>query len=241
MDTEFTLPCGVKLMNRICKAAMTERLSSNNYLPNKAHYALYKQWAEGGSGLLLTGNIMVDKNFLESAGNIALEDDLYFKNHREEITTAIKDWISVSTSRGAHFWPQIGHPGRQANKITSSPCVSASDVQLHFLGLHTKPRPLLISEIDDLVEKFTFVAQLFQSCGASGCQVHAAHGYLVSQFLSPLTNKRTDEYGGSIENRSRLLIRIVRSIRQKCGPGFAISVKLNSSDFQKGGFDVSCK
>jgi 2,4-dienoyl-CoA reductase-like NADH-dependent reductase (Old Yellow Enzyme family) len=104
------------------------------------------------------------------------------------------------------------------------------------LGLFNKPKALKKEEIHDIINRYVKTASLCKKAGFTGIQVHAAHGYLLSQFLSPITNKRNDEFGGNIENRSRILFEIIRKIRKEVGSQFPISVKLNSSDFQRGGF-----
>ena len=115
---------------------------------------------------------------------------------------------------------------------------SASDVQLAIPGNRFgKPSPLTKAEIADLVERFAIASKACKDAGFTGVQIHGAHGYLISQFLSPRANLRTDEYGGSLENRARFLLEIVAAVRSAVGPSFPIGVKLNSADFQKGGFE----
>ncbi|MEM6724465.1 MAG: NADH:flavin oxidoreductase/NADH oxidase family protein [Bacteroidota bacterium] len=228
LNQALTLPCGAVIKNRLCKAAMTERLSRSDYKANELHYTLYERWAKGQSGIMITGNIMVDKRSMESAGNIALEDT----SGMEEL----KKLASIGTSEGHHFWVQISHSGRQTTRFVNPNPVSASDVQLKKMGLFNQPRPLPVEEIQELIQRFRFTAEHCKKAGFTGIQIHAAHGYLISQFLSPTTNKRTDQYGGSIENRARLLLEVLAACREAVGPEYPISVKLNSADFQRGGF-----
>ncbi|MEO1434907.1 MAG: NADH:flavin oxidoreductase/NADH oxidase family protein [Bacteroidota bacterium] len=228
LTTELHLPCGAVIKNRLCKSAMTERLSRSDYKANDLHFQLYERWAKGHAGIMVTGNIMVDKRSMESAGNIALEDT----SGLEELTKLAR----IGTAQGQHFWVQISHPGRQTMKLVNARPVSASDVQLKKMGLFNKPRPMTLDEIQDLIQRYRFTAEQCKIAGFTGIQIHAAHGYLVSQFLSPTTNKRTDQYGGPIENRARLLLEILAACREVVGPEFPIGVKLNSADFQRGGF-----
>ncbi|MCB1164768.1 MAG: NADH:flavin oxidoreductase/NADH oxidase family protein [Leptospiraceae bacterium] len=231
MLQELRLKCGQTLPNRLAKAAMTERVAGANHNPNRYHVQLYKQWAANNPapGLMISGNIMIDRSSLESAGNVVLEDDRGM--------TALRQWTSTAKSGGSKFWAQISHSGRQTSRLINLHPRSASAVQLHEKGLYGKPRALSEKEIQDLIGRFARTASLCVEGGFDGVQVHAAHGYLLSQFLSPITNQRTDDWGGSLENRARFLLEAVRAVRKAVGANVALAVKLNSADFQKGGFD----
>ncbi|WP_422360440.1 NADH:flavin oxidoreductase/NADH oxidase family protein [Reichenbachiella sp.] len=221
------LPCGAVLKNRLAKAAMTERFTNGDLKPNKKHYNLYENWSKQGSGLLITGNVMLERSHLESAGNVVM---------KEAFLPELKKWAKAATSGGNHCWTQISHSGRQTSIFNNLRPSSASNVKLKKLGFFAKPRALEVNEIQELIDKYASAAELSKRAGFTGVQIHAAHGYLISQFLSPITNKRTDEWGGSLENRTRFLFEIVKVTRGKVGFQFPIGVKLNSSDFQKGGF-----
>lgn len=229
INTPFTLPSGEILKNRIAKAALTERLSDASHLPNQKHYQLYETWAKGGAGLLISGNIMIDERYLEAAGNIAA--------HRLSPEAPFKKWTQNVSEYGNAFWAQLNHPGRQAILFSTTKPLSASDVHLKKNGMFGKPRAMTGEEVEDVINRFVQSANFCRRVGFTGVQIHAAHGYLLSQFLSPRTNKRTDQWGGSIENRSRLLLTIVERMRALVGNEFSISVKLNSADFQRGGFE----
>ena len=224
----FTLPCGAVLGNRVAKAALTERLANSDHLPNSLHYTLYDHWAKNKPGMMLTGNIMVDKRYVESNGNVVIEEETSIDRFME--------WTQLVRSHGQHFWAQLNHAGRQASIFATRHPVSASDVQLKKMGLFAKPVPLAESGIEDVIERFVYASTFCQEAGFTGVQFHAAHGYLVNQFLSPKTNIRNDKWGGSIENRARILFKIVELSRKQLGNNFPISVKLNSADFQRGGF-----
>lgn len=220
----LALPCGATLKNRLAKAAMTEGIAASDNRATNEHMRLYNRWAQGGAGLLLTGNVQIDRRFLERPGNVAVDNN----GGLGELAAYAK----AGSENGAHIWMQINHPGRQAGTGLAQ-FVSPSE--------NTKPgreglaRALESAEIDDIIARFVHVAKVAQDTGFTGVQVHAAHGYLLSQFLSPLTNRRTDKWGGSLENRARALLEVVRSIRAAVGADFPVSVKLNSADFQKGG------
>lgn len=224
----LVLPCGETIPNRICKAAMTEGIANIHDQPTDKHQVLYQQWSEGGAGLLISGNVMVDRRYLERAGNVVIEQGADL--------SPIKDWTAAATKNGNQFWAQISHPGRQCPRLVNLTPVSPSDVQLHMVGNFGKPKPLTETEIDNIITRFATTAKLCKEGGFTGVQIHSAHGYLLSQFLSPHTNRREDKWGGTLENRARLLLTIIRVVREQVGDDFPIAVKLNSSDFQKGGF-----
>ncbi len=224
------LPCGQAVPNRILKSAMTEGLADASDNATEQHQELYRRWSLGGAGLLLTGNVMIDRRHLEKAGNVVIED--------ESGLAALSAWASAGQENGNQLWMQLSHPGRQCAKLNNKHPVSASDVQLHLAGGFGKPRALTEPEIEDVIQRFASSAKIAQKAGFSGVQLHAAHGYLISQFLSPVTNRRTDQWGGSLQNRARLLLKAIAATRQAVGPAFPVSVKLNSADFQKGGFTL---
>lgn len=230
----FTLPCGVTIPNRLCKAAMTEGLADSKLHATARHATLYKRWAEGGSGILITGNVMIDRRVLERPGNVAI--DPAPATGEPEGMDALRAWARAGTCAGNQLWMQISHAGRQSPRYVTSEPMGPSEVQLDLMGNYAKPRALLEAEILDFIERFANVARIAKEAGFTGVQVHAAHGYLISSFLSPVTNLRTDRWGGPIENRARFLIEAVRAVRNKVGPSFPVSVKLNSDDFRKGGF-----
>ena len=228
LNSELRLPCGVALKNRLVKSAMTERISSRAYEPTEGHELLYRSWASTGAGLLITGNVTIDRIHLESAGNVCLDD--------EAMIPKLQAWSDAGKESGNHVWVQISHAGRQTNKFSSLQPLAPSEIQLKKLGLFGRPKAMTEADIEDVISRFVRAALIAKKSGFTGVQFHAAHGYLLSQFLSPRTNVRDDKWGGSIENRSRLLMRIIRETRETVGPGFPISVKMNSSDFQRGGF-----
>ena len=225
----LVLPCGATLPNRFGKSAMTEGLADADDRATKRHQTLYGRWSDGGAGLLITGNVMVDRRYLERPGNVVFDGN----GGMDEL----RDWAAAGTRAGNQLWMQIGHPGRQCTRMSSSHPVSASPVKMRgMMGLMAAPRALEASEIRDVIRRFSRVAKAAKDSGFSGVQVHSAHGYLCSQFLSPRTNQRTDEWGGPLENRARLLREIVAAVRDAVGSAFPLGVKLNSADFQKGGF-----
>ena len=232
LEQSLPLPSGGKLKNRIAKAAMTEGLADAANRATPRLDRLYKRWAEGGAGLLLTGNVMVDRRYLERPGNVAIDGP-----QSDEQLEALRRWASAAREAGADIWMQISHAGRQSPKIVATEPVAPSVVELGLPGgTFARPRALAADEIEGIVERFVHTASVAKQTGFTGVQIHAAHGYLISEFLNPLVNQRDDDWGGSLENRARLLLRVLRGVRARLGSGYPVSVKLNSSDFQKGGF-----
>lgn len=228
----ISLPCGAVLSNRFAKAAMTEGLAGRLGVPGEELCRLYKIWSDGGAGMLLSGNIMVDRHHLERPGNVVIDrpPDL-------EMRQALKRWANSATRKGNHFWAQISHAGRQTQKMVNAKPKAPSAVKLALPGgQFGEPVELNCGEIEDIISRFGICAAAVKEAGFTGVQVHAAHGYLLSQFLSPRSNRRTDEFGGALANRGRPLLAIIEEIRSTVGPDYPISVKLNSADFQKGGF-----
>ena len=232
VDEAFSLPNGQSFRNRIAKAAMTEGLAFRDGLPNAAHETLYRRWADRGCGLLLTGNVLIDRLHLERPGNVIVDGPL-----TAEGKAAWARWAAAATAGGTQAWVQISHAGRQTQKSVNPSPKAPSAVPLALPGgQFGVPVPLTGAEIRDLIARWANAAVVSREAGFTGVQLHAAHGYLISQFLSPLVNRREDEWGGALENRARLLIEAVKAVRAAVGNDFTLSVKLNSADFQKGGF-----
>lgn len=232
LTTPLTLPCGLEIPNRIAKAAMTEGLAEINGQAGERIARAYRTWAGGGSGLLLTGNIMVDARYRERPANVIVDGE-----QDEAGRAGLRRFAEASRAGGGAVIAQISHAGRQSPKAIAAEPVGPSALAMKMPGgLFGKPRALTVDEIYEIIGRFSISAGELCAAGFDGVQVHAAHGYLVSEFLNPLANRRDDEWGGSLENRARLLIEIVKAVRGAIGPDKALSVKLNSSDFQKGGF-----
>jgi 2,4-dienoyl-CoA reductase-like NADH-dependent reductase (Old Yellow Enzyme family) len=236
MDTilaqTLTLPCGAVLPNRLAKAAMTEGLATPDGLPTEALERLYGMWSDGGSGMLLSGNIQIDADHLERPGNVVIDCE-----PDETMRSALASWAAAATRNGNHFWAQVSHAGRQTQSNVNPHPKAASAVKVGLPGgQFGEPVALTIPEIEEIVRRFGICAAAVKAAGFTGVQIHAAHGYLLSGFLSPRTNQRTDQYGGELANRARALLEIVAEVRAAVGPDFPVAVKLNSADFQKGGF-----
>ena len=232
LEKEIMLPNGTRLSNRIAKSAMSENLSNKYHEPTPCLIKAYKKWGQSGAGLLITGNIMIDSTAIGEPRNVVVEDRKNFN--------LLKEWAKTVEDTGTHLWPQINHPGRQAMEPINADLVAPSAVPLTYGGRRKAPkkipRALKEDEILKLIQAFANTASILKDAGFTGVQIHGAHGYLVSQFLSPHANIREDKWGGSLANRARFVIEVYRAIRERVGSDFPIGIKLNSADFQKGGF-----
>lgn len=230
LSQPLTLPCGAVIKNRLLKSAMSEALGTRDgaATPELAH--LYGAWADGGIGLCITGNVMIDLAALGEPGNVVIEDERHLP--------ALKRWAQAATRNSTQAWVQLNHPGKQApkglNKETVAPSVVPfrDDMKAYF----STPRELNDAQVRALVERFGKAAGIVKKAGFSGVQIHGAHGYLVSQFLSPHHNCRTDAWGGTPERRRHFVLEVYRAMRKAVGPRFPVGIKLNSADFQRGGF-----
>ena len=232
LSQSLSLPCGVVIPNRITKAAMTEGLATPQGVPTPELERLYRMWSEGGAGLLLSGNIQVDADHLERPGNVIID-----REPDAAMGAALASWAGAATVNGNHFWAQISHAGRQTQKLVNPHPKAPSAVKVDLPGgQFGQPVALTTAEIEDIVRRFGVCAAAVKEAGFTGVQVHAAHGYLLSQFLSPRSNLRTDQYGGELAHRAKILLDCVAAAREAVGPDFPVAVKLNSADFQKGGF-----
>jgi 2,4-dienoyl-CoA reductase-like NADH-dependent reductase (Old Yellow Enzyme family) len=230
--------------NRFLKGAMTERISSwdpENLevrgVPSSNLINLYRRWGEGGIGLILTGNIMIEYDHLEAAGNPIIPRGSAFSGERFD---AFKQMATESKKHGSLIVAQVSHPGRQVEQRIQKNPISASDVQLEgdVMGMKfAKPRAATKEDIANIIEGFAHAAEYLEKAGYDGIELHGAHGYLIAQFLSPTTNKRTDGYGGSIENRARIIVEIAAEIRKRVSKSFVVGIKLNSVEFQDQGFN----
>jgi 2,4-dienoyl-CoA reductase-like NADH-dependent reductase (Old Yellow Enzyme family) len=230
LEQKLKLPCGVEIKNRIAKSAMSEIMGDRNHQPTDALVRLYDRWASGGVGLLITGNVMIDKKALGEPRNVVIDE-----NSDMEM---LKQWAEGGKKKDTHIWVQLNHPGRQSPAFLSSEPVAPSAVpyKSSLKYAFNTPRELTEEEIKTLIQKFARSASIVKEAGFTGVQIHGAHGYLVSQFLSPVYNQRSDKWGGNIIGRMRFVLEIYRAMRNQVGPDFPIGIKINSSDFNRLGF-----
>lgn len=230
LSQPLTLKTGSVIPNRFAKSAMSETLGTIDNRVTRELVTLYRTWAEGGTGLSITGNVMVDRRHIGEPQNVVLED--------ERDLVLLRAWADAGKTGGNQIWMQLNHPGKQSPKMLNSDTVAPSAIPFkkELRGMFATPRALTGTEIEEIVLRFARSAAIAEKAGFDGVQIHGAHGYLVSQFLSPHHNQRTDEWGGSPENRMRFVLEVYRAIRAVTGDGFNVGIKLNSADFQRGGF-----
>ncbi|KAI0433931.1 hypothetical protein F5Y09DRAFT_350060 [Xylaria sp. FL1042] len=229
--------CGNTANNRFLKSAITERMATwhptnleKRGVPTKELVNVYKRWGEGGFGIMITGNIMIEPDHLEAQGNLIIPRSASFSGDRFE---AYQTLALASRQSGTLFLAQLSHPGRQTYSCQRYP--ARGGIPRRYLG---KPQAMEQEDIDRVIEGFAHAAEYSYKAGFDGVQLHAAHGYLLAQFLAHTTNKRTDAYGGSLANRARLIFEISNAIRSRVPKKFMLGIKLNSVEFQEGGFST---
>jgi 2,4-dienoyl-CoA reductase-like NADH-dependent reductase (Old Yellow Enzyme family) len=230
LSQPLTLPNGAVIKNRLFKSAMSETLGTSGGAATPELARLYQAWADGGIGLCVTGNVMIDRGARGEPGNVVIEDPQHL--------AALKAWARAATRNGTQCWVQLNHPGRQAPRGLNRETVAPSAVPFRdeMQAFFATPRALTRAEVRALINRFGKAARIVKKAGFSGVQIHGAHGYLVSQFLSPQSNQRTDDWGGTPEKRRRFVLAVYQAMRKAVGPDFPIGIKLNSADFQRGGF-----
>jgi 2,4-dienoyl-CoA reductase-like NADH-dependent reductase (Old Yellow Enzyme family) len=223
LANSLTLPCGGVLKNRIAKSAMSDSLGDGAGDPTIDQIRLYERWAKGGLALSIIGEVQGTPHFAEKPGNLILNSH----SDREQL----EKLATAGAADNALLWLQLGHAGAMADAPISRPKGPSA---LELPGLTCGE--LSLDEIHALPAEFARTASLAKELGFGGVELHAAHGFLLNQFLSPLFNKRTDAYGGALQNRMRLLLEVIGAVRSAVGPGYPVGIKLNATDQLEGGF-----
>ena len=237
LSKELQLSNGVTLSNRIAQSAMTAHLATGAGAPSWQLIEAYRRFAVSGASLIISGNVMVNGWSLEAPRNVVIEDERHMPQLRR--------WAATTAGSDARLILQLSLPGRQTQRGLAlagrrQDVATASAVPLSIGGpLFTPPRALSDLEIRQIIGQFASAARIAAEAGFAGVQIHAAHGYLLSQFLSPLVNQRTDQWGGSVHNRMRMVIEVVRAVRSVTPQSFLLTVKMTVSDFQPDGFDTA--
>lgn len=229
LERPFELPNGSVIPNRLAKGALSEGLGRRELTPGARIKNLYRRWSGSGLGLVITGNVMVERTGIGEPGNVLVED----RSSLDDLA----DWASTAKAGGSGAWVQINHAGRQTPRtLVPNPVAPSAVAVPGTAGVFAQPRELTSREIEELIQRYATTAAIVTEAGFDGVQIHGAHGYLVSQFLSPLSNQRTDAWGGTPEKRRRFVIELFRAVRSAVGPSTPVAIKLNSADFQRGGF-----
>ncbi|KAF4343749.1 NADH oxidase [Fusarium beomiforme] len=244
VSNPLELPCGLTLPNRLVKAALAEEMADRQNLPTTAQMErTYGAWADGGWGMIMTGNVQIDDHYLGGFGDCAINGNL----SEDQVIEAYKKFVGICRRKGTPTIMQINHPGRQSpigagNKSFFAKNIAPSAVPLD-MGSHPIskmisafvfgcPKEMTIVDIEDVVKRFANTARIAAAAGFDGVEIHAAHGYLLSQFLSAKTNKRNDAYGGSPAARAKIIVEVVKAIRAVTPPNFCVGLKMNSADHQ---------
>ncbi len=201
---------------------MSDSLADGEGNPTETQIRLYERWAEGGAAVSFVGEVQGDPRFPEKPGNLVLGA------HSNQ--NLLRLLTRRAVIEGAHLWPQLGHAGALSHLPISQPRgPSAIDIEgLQCAGMS-------IDKIRELPDMYARAALHAKTVGFSGILIHAGHGFLLSQFLSPLFNHRSDGYGGSIEARSRIVFEVINEVRRAVGPLFPVGIRLNSTDQLEGG------
>ncbi|MGX9355481.1 NADH:flavin oxidoreductase/NADH oxidase family protein [Roseobacteraceae bacterium S113] len=223
LNRPLSLPSGATLKNRIAKSAMSDSLGDGSGNPTRDQVSLYERWAKGGLALSIIGEVQATPHFAEKPGNLVLNAHSDMKQ--------LERLAKAGATNGAHLWLQLGHAGAMADAPISTPKGPSA---LDLPGLRCGA--LTLDEIHALPAEFARTAELAKKLGFGGVELHAAHGFLLSQFLSPLFNKRDDAYGGSVQNRMRLAFEVIEAVRKAVGSEYPIGIKLNATDQIEGGF-----
>jgi 2,4-dienoyl-CoA reductase-like NADH-dependent reductase (Old Yellow Enzyme family) len=219
----------LKLKNRLVRSATWEGMCDPDGRPSAKLIDYYKTLVKGGIGLIITGYTYVSPEGKQLPGKMGIYTDK-FKNDFKRLTQAVHDL-------GGKIAIQLVHAGGQADpKAAGRVPVAPSGVA--FPSFPQVPQPLSVLEIEAITDSFAKAARRAMEWGFDGVQIHGAHGYLVGQFLSPLTNQRTDAYGGSLENRSRFLFDIFDKIRIQTGKSYPVFIKMNGSDNIENGWSA---
>ena len=222
LQQPLELPSGTTLKNRLAKSAMSDSLGNGAGDSTESQARLYERWAEGGVALSMVGEVQGDHRYPEKPGNLVLGT--------RSNNQALQSLASRGTVTGAHLWPQLGHAGALSHSPISHP---KGPSPLDLEGL--KCSGLTIEEIHALPAMYAKAALHSKEVGFSGILIHAGHGFLLSQFLSPLFNHRTDGYGGSVEARFQIVLEVITAVRVAVGPEFPLGIRINSTDKLEGG------
>jgi 2,4-dienoyl-CoA reductase-like NADH-dependent reductase (Old Yellow Enzyme family) len=213
----------MKLRNRIVKSATVENMATLAGMPTADTRRFYERLANGGAGLLITGFAYVN----QAGQSMALQNGI----HVDGVVPGWREIADAVHERGAKIAMQIAHGGRQTNVKELGGRQAAAPSAVPNLLYFTRPRAMTEEEIWQTIRDFGAAAGRVKAAGFDAVQIHAAHGYLISGFLSPLINRRRDDWGGDRERRFRFLAEVYRAVRQEVGPDFPVLCKLNMDEF----------
>ena len=211
----------MEVRNRFVRSATWEGMAGENGEVTEPLINFYRVLASGGVGLIITGSTFVTKRGKMAPGQLGIDDD--------SLITGLRSIPGVVHEEGGKVAMQLVHGGSQVHFDCGMPPQAPSAVKERVTG--NMPVEMTVDDIKSLVHEFSEASRRAKEAGFDGVQIHAAHGYLLSQFLSPYSNRRADDYGGSIENRARVIFEIYKAIREKVGKDYPVMIKINAADF----------
>lgn len=217
---------GIVLKNRLVRSATWEGLANPDGSVTPALIRTHEELADGGVGLIISSYMYVQRVGKQALGQIGVDSD--------EMQSGLAELARVVHERNGKIVAQIVHCGGQADRTQNGGLQPVAPSAIESPGYAVTPRELSTAEIHEIVDDFATAAVRLKKAGFDGVQLHGAHGYLLAQFLSPLRNRRTDAFGGSLENRARLCLEVYRAVRAAVGPTFPVMIKLNANDFLDG-------
>ena len=223
---ETTDLSGIELANRLVRSATWEGLADRDGRVTPPLVQIYEDLARGGIGLTISSYMYVQRIGQQALGQIGVDSD--------DRVAGLAALAEATHRHGGKIVAQIVHCGGQADRRNNGGLQPVAPSAIECPGYAVPPRELTIDEIQEVITDFASAACRVQDAGYDGVQLHGAHGYLLSQFLSPLRNQRNDDYGGSLENRARFCMEVYRAVRSSVGPEFPIMIKLNANDFLQG-------
>jgi len=217
---------GIDLQNRLVRSATWENMATDQGQMTEDLFKVYEGLARGGVGLIITGYAFVTRDEQPNPGMMAIHDDAFIADYRR-LTDMVHE-------QGSRIVMQIAYGGsftgyRTEGRLIWSPSGVAD------LATGVVPTAMSGEDIRTLVRAFGAAAERVKRAGFDGVEMHGAHSYLLSQFLNPYYNRRSDEYGGSIENRARIILEVYDEIRSRVGGDYPVLIKINCEDFQEGG------
>jgi 2,4-dienoyl-CoA reductase-like NADH-dependent reductase (Old Yellow Enzyme family) len=220
----------LQLKNRIVLPAMETHMADLNGYVTDQMISYYRERAKGGVGLIILENTAVHPHGRVNQGMLCIHNDTYISR--------LKDLVSAIHQEGTKVCIQLNHAGRQTLRefINSQPVAPSP---LPCPSLKEVPRELTREEIGTIVRAFTEAAQRGVEAGVDAIELHMAHGYLLCQFLSPYSNVRTDQYGGNTENRARIAVEVIRSIKNTIGVHIPVICRISADEYVKGGIDLT--
>lgn len=226
---DSTVINGMVLKNRLVRSATWEGMCDPDGKPSKKLANYYRNLTNGGIGLLISGYAYIKPEGKQLPGKMGIYND--------DFAGAYEKLVSSVHERGGKIAIQLVHAGGQA-LTENSGSIPLAPSAVKVAQYSSKPKELTITEIQEIVEAFGNAARRAKNYGFDAIQMHGAHGYLINQFMSPHTNIRTDEYGGSVENRSRFVLEVYQEIRKRVGPDYPVLIKMNCADHMEGGLEI---